>query len=99
MSFNWVATPTLSGKQAININIIGSWTPRKEGKQIIRYLGHYLQYVNVNSEPIPFLTFGQVNIGTLLTAFLTAIISIPLWDIIRRRQEEKKENKQQKAGN
>lgn len=90
ISFTWTATPTLSGKQAMNIDIIGIWVPQQGGNQITRFLGNHLWYVTVDNEQTPFFAVGQLSLGSLLTVLFTSLLTIPVWDFVKGRIDSKK---------
>jgi hypothetical protein len=88
LDWSWSITPKSQGKHTVIVSIQIEWTPADAAGQPIidRIFSHNLE-IEVTK---PFLSYGELQIGTLLTGFLGSVLSAPFFYQIWKELKEKR---------
>jgi hypothetical protein len=92
IEWSWIITPQSEGTHTITVIVQIEWTPIDgTGQPLIDRIFSHSMDIKVTK---PFLTYGELQIGTLLSGFLGSVLSAPfiyqVWKEVkaRRNREE-----------
>jgi hypothetical protein len=94
-SFTWTAIPLYSTKQALNIYVIGIWTPKNGGKTIERPMGNHIWHIDVADVATPFFGLGQITLSEFIVVLISSILNVPIMlDFLEKRRAAREKEKE-----